>query len=59
LSITPFKKKFQKNFFSVNASKLKHKVWHYLNGFTDGNKQNLRYLNAQEEQELVEEIKQH
>jgi hypothetical protein len=52
-------KKRISNFFSVNASKLKHKVWHYLNGFNDGNKQNLRYLNAQEEEELVEEIKQH
>jgi hypothetical protein len=47
------------NFFSVNQSKLKQKVWHYLNGFHDGNKKKLRYLNTQEEEELVEEILQH
>jgi hypothetical protein len=45
-------------FFSVNQSKLKHKVWHYLNGFLDGNKKESRYLNCQEEEELVKVIKQ-
>jgi hypothetical protein len=53
------RKNSKKKNFKFFASKLKHKVWHYLNGFNDGNKQNLRYLNAQEEEELVEEIKQH
>jgi hypothetical protein len=45
--------------FTENQSKLKQKVWHYLNGFHDGNKKNLRDLNTQEEEELVEEILQH
>jgi hypothetical protein len=52
-------KKRISNFFSVNPSKLKEKVWHYLNGFDNGNKQNLRYLNAHEEEKLVKEMKQH
>jgi hypothetical protein len=47
------------DYLKINKDTLKRKVWNFLNGFIDGEKEKTRYLNENEEEVLAEEIRQH